>query len=67
MIDQYLSWINFEFIFLSYLQYLSFPSLSNSGGQKFSFTIAETERVPDSFERIQQNHKSTGCAGFTTP
>lgn len=45
------------------MQYLSFPSLSNSGGQKFSFTIAETEGVQGSFECIQQNQNQLDVLG----
>lgn len=44
-------------------QYLSFPSLSNSGGQKFSFTIAETEGLQGSFECIQQNQSQLEVLG----
>lgn len=43
--------------------YLSFPSLSNSGGQKFSFTIAETEGLQGSFECIQQNQSQLEVLG----
>lgn len=53
----------FCFCIFFHLQYLSFPSLSNSGGQKFSFTIAETEGLQGSFECIQQNHNQLEVLG----
>lgn len=51
------------FLFMHIFQYLSFPSLSKSGGQKFSFTIAETEGLQGSFECIQQNHNQLEVLG----
>ena len=42
---------------------MSFPSLSNSGGQKFSFTITETEGLQGSFECIQQNQSQLEVLG----
>lgn len=54
---------SFTSFYLFILQYLSFPSLSKSGGQKFSFTIAETEGLQGSFECIQQNHNQLEVLG----
>lgn len=45
------------------MQYLSFPSLSNNGGQKFSFSITETEGVQGSFECIQQTQNQLEVLG----
>lgn len=59
MFNQFFLFPHFYFI----LQYLSFPSLSNSGGQKFSFTIAETEGLQGSFECIQQNQNQLEVLG----
>lgn len=62
MLDFLFIEINHRFLFS--LQYLSFPSLSNSGGQKFSFTIAETEGMQQgSFECIQQNQNQLEALG----
>lgn len=55
--------MKFTYVFSFPLQYLSFPSLSNSGGQKFSFTITETEGVQGSFECIQQNQNQLDVLG----
>ncbi|XP_031638993.1 RNA polymerase II elongation factor ELL2 [Contarinia nasturtii] len=49
--------------FLGHDGYLSFPSLSKSGGQKFSFTVTKTEELQGSFECIQQNHNQLEVLG----
>ncbi|XP_055316484.1 RNA polymerase II elongation factor Ell isoform X2 [Sitodiplosis mosellana] len=49
--------------FLGHDGYLSFPSLSKSGGQKFSFTIAETEGLQGSFECIKQDRNELEVLG----
>lgn len=46
------------------MQFLSFPSVSNNGGAKFSFSIAENEGLMQgSFECIQQAHNQLEVLG----
>ncbi|XP_059608276.1 RNA polymerase II elongation factor Ell [Phlebotomus argentipes] len=42
---------------------ISFPSVSNSGGQKFSFSLSEIEGPAGSFECIQQNQGDLDVLG----
>ncbi|XP_037024926.1 RNA polymerase II elongation factor ELL2 isoform X2 [Bradysia coprophila] len=52
--------------FLGNEGYLSFPSLSNNGGQQFMFSITETDEIQGSFDCIQQNHNQLDVVGALT-
>ncbi|KAG4068947.1 hypothetical protein HA402_005095 [Bradysia odoriphaga] len=52
--------------FLGNEGYLSFPSLSNNGGQQFMFSITETDEIQGSFDCIQQSHNQLDVVGALT-
>lgn len=56
--------IGFYMVLLPFfLQFISFPSVSSSGGQKFSFSLSEIEGPAGSFECIQQSQGQLDVLG----